>query len=230
MLKIFFFLLLFLLPVVDSPVGHVAPPAVVVVSECEQLYSDMQLENVINYTAFEQVYRGYNTLPEIKNRDIVTLIDFTKPSTDERFFVLDFRHRKLLYTSVVSHGRNSGDNFATSFSNEIGSLKSSLGFFLTEATYGGKNGYSLILEGLEKGINDQARARAIVIHGASYSDPSVIRYAGRLGRSLGCPALPPAVSKTIIDTIKGGTLLYIYADNSDYKRQSPVLSNYASLQ
>ena len=112
--------------------------------------------------------------------------------------VLDIRQKRILYTSLVSHGKNSGGNYATSFSNENGSHKSSLGFYLTENTYQGRNGYSLILNGLEKGINDLAKQRAIVIHGASYSDPSVAASSGRLGRSFGCPALPVSVSKPII--------------------------------
>lgn len=134
------------------------------------------------------------------------------------------RHKKLLFSSLVSHGKNSGGNYATSFSNENGSLKSSLGFFLTENTYQGKNGYSLVLNGLEKGINDRAKERAIVIHGAAYSNPSVIASSGRLGRSFGCPALPQAVSKPIINTIKGGSLLFIYANNQNYLAYSPILS------
>lgn len=187
-------------------------------------YKEMQLEDKVGYKAFEQALSGYFSVNKQKD-DILTIIDFSKPSTEERFFVMDMKHKKLLYSSHVSHGRNSGENFATSFSNESGSFKSSLGFFLTDGTYIGKNGYSLVLNGLEKGINDKARQRAVVIHGAPYSNPSVIRYAGRLGRSLGCPALPSNISKPIIDTIKGGSLLYIYADDSQYVINSPILTN-----
>jgi len=183
----------------------------------------MQLQGKVSYSAFEQALEGYNDITE-KKRDILTLIDFTKPSTEERFFVLDMKQKKLLFSSHVSHGRNSGENYATSFSNEMGSYKSSLGFFLTGGTYTGKNGYSLLLEGLESGINDMARERAIVIHGAAYTNPSIARYSGRLGRSLGCPALPPELNKPIIDTIKGGSLIYIYADNPGYLKRSKILS------
>ena len=115
---------------------------------------------------------------------MLTLIDFSRPSTAKRLFVFDMRERKVLFSSVVSHGKNSGDNYATSFSNEYGSYKSSLGFYLTESTYQGKNGYSLILNGLEKGINDRARERAIVMHGAAYADPSVVSRGGRLEEAL----------------------------------------------
>lgn len=227
MQKVIIYVLLFFFPVSysgikDSP----SIPPVSVTSECEKLYNDMHLANTINYAAFEQAFIGYNKIEE-KNRNIITLIDFTKPSTQERLYVLDMKAKKILYSSLVSHGRNSGENYATSFSNENGSYKSSLGFYLTESTYQGKNGYSLILNGLERGINDRAKERAIVIHGAPYSNPSTIA-SGRLGRSQGCPALPQALSKPIINTIKGGTLLYIYADDQKYLAQSNILSSYTA--
>ncbi len=132
--------------------------------------------------------------------------------------------KQLLYSSVVSHGRNSGENYATSFSNQNGSYKSSLGFYLTENTYQGGNGYSLILNGLEKGINDKAKERSIVVHGASYANPTVAA-SGRLGRSLGCPALPTKLAKPIINTIKDGSVMFIYANNSSYLAQSDILKN-----
>ncbi|MCL2329379.1 MAG: murein L,D-transpeptidase catalytic domain family protein [Bacteroidetes bacterium] len=183
----------------------------------------MQLNDVVNYKAFAQAIAGYNKMGK-RNNHIVTLIDFTKPSTDERLYVFDIKRKKMLYSSHVAHGRNSGENYATSFSNKMGSYQSSLGFFLTENTYYGKHGYSLILHGLEKGINDQAKDRAIVIHGAAYANPSVIEGSGRLGRSLGCPALPQSISDTIISAIKDGSLLYIYANDKDYFKQSSFLA------
>ena len=155
--------------------------------------------------------------------DILVLIDYTKPSTQERLYVIDMRYGKVLYKSLVAHGRGSGDNYATSFSNTPDSHKSSLGFYLTLNTYEGRNGYSLRLNGLEPGINDKAYERAIVIHGADYCDRSFIKSAGRLGRSFGCPALPRDVSDAIIDTIKDGAVLFIYADNEKYMAQSAVL-------
>jgi len=193
------------------------------VPEDFQLYVDFGLDGKVSYEAFEQALTGYRKV-EGKKKQLLTFIDFTKPSTERRFFVLDMKEKKILYESHVAHGRNSGGNFATSFSNEMGSYKSSLGFYLTSQTYNGGNGYSLLLDGLEKGINDKARARAIVIHGAPYCDPSVVHHAGRLGRSLGCPALPLSVSKPIINTIKEGSLLYIYADDTQYMKRSPILS------
>lgn len=113
------------------------------------LYCSMQLEGVVNWKAFRQAVAGYYKIDNRK-REVLTLIDFSRPSTAKRLFVFDMRERKVLFSSVVSHGKNSGDNYATSFSNEYGSYKSSLGFYLTESTYQGKNGYSLILNGLEK--------------------------------------------------------------------------------
>lgn len=192
-------------------------------SETYRLYSEMGLEGVIHYPLFEQAMEGYRQVDK-KIKEIITLIDFSRPSTEERLYVIDMKQKKLLHTSLVSHGKNSGGLYATSFSNKYGSYQSSLGFYLTENTYQGKNGYSLVLEGLEKGINDQAKKRAIVMHGAPYSNPSSIASSGRLGRSLGCPALPQKVSKEIINTIKGGSLLFIYADNEEYFSQSPMLN------
>lgn len=186
------------------------------------LYRSMQLEGVVNWKAFRQAVAGYYKIDNRK-REVLTLIDFSRPSTAKRLFVFDMRERKVLFSSVVSHGKNSGDNYATSFSNEYGSYKSSLGFYLTESTYQGKNGYSLILNGLEKGINDRARERAIVMHGAAYADPSVVSRGGRLGRSFGCPAVPQKLSRPIIDAIKGGSVMYIYAETPEYLAHSSVL-------
>ena len=186
------------------------------------LYHEMALAGTIDYAVFERAIAGYNRMGG-HDKDILTVIDFTKPSTEKRLFVIDLKLKKILFISYVAHGRNSGEKYATSFSNREGSFKSSLGFYKTENTYYGKNGYSLVLDGLERGINDKAKERAIVMHGATYADPSTIRSCGRLGRSLGCPALPLAVSKKIIDTIKGGTLLYIHGDDKTYARRSTFI-------
>ncbi|ADV43558.1 murein L,D-transpeptidase catalytic domain family protein [Bacteroides helcogenes] len=197
------------------------------ITACAELYRSMGLEGMVNWRAFRQAVVGYDKI-ENRKRDILTLIDFSRPSTEERLYVFDMKQRKMLFSSVVSHGKNSGENYATSFSNEYGSYKSSLGFYLTESTYQGKNGYSLVLNGLEKGINDRARERAIVMHGAAYADPSAVGKGGRLGRSFGCPAVPQKLSRPIIDTIKGGSVIYIYAETPDYLVHSSVLKD-ASL-
>ena len=186
------------------------------------LYHEIALAGTIDYAVFERAIAGYNRMGG-HDKDILTVIDFTKPSTEKRLFVIDLKLKKILFISYVAHGRNSGEKYATSFSNREGSFKSSLGFYKTENTYYGKNGYSLVLDGLERGINDKAKERAIVMHGAPYADPSTIRSCGRLGRSLGCPALPLAVCKKIIDTIKGGTLLYIHGDDKTYASRSTFI-------
>ena len=190
----------------------------------KDLYNEMQLSNVVKWEAFENAMLGYNQLNP-KNKNILTIIDFTLPSTEKRMYVIDLKAKKLLFHNIVSHGRNSGEKFAVSFSNRHGSFQSSLGFYQTEGTYQGGNGYSLRLNGLEKGINDQALARAIVIHGADYCSQSVINATGRLGRSYGCPALPRELNKPIINTIKDGSLLFIYAKNRDYLASSKLLKH-----
>lgn len=227
--RVFLYLLLLFLPVSQATIRSCKSPLPAgapmdTLSDCQKLYADMQLENQINYAAFEQAFTGSKSIDR-PNKDILTLIDFTKPSTEERLYVLDLRHKKMLFTSHVAHGKNSGGNYATSFSNVYGSYKSSLGFYVTENTYQGKNGYSLILNGLEKGINDKAKERAIVIHGADYANPQTTVSTGRLGRSFGCPALPQQLSKPIINTIKNGTLLFIYANNKGYLTHSTILSD-----
>ena len=186
------------------------------VDSCQLIYEEMGLSAWVGEKAFREAYDGYCRIKDRK-KEVLTLIDFTKPSNEERLLVLDMVEGKLLFHSFVAHGRNSGDLYATRFSNRPESHQSSLGLYLTEGTYTGKNGYSLRLNGLEKGINDNALARAIVIHGAAYADPSVCRGGRRLGRSWGCPALPPALNRPIIDTIKGGSVLYIYGENSDQR-------------
>ena len=134
--------------------------------------------------------------------------------------VIDLKEMKILYKSLVAHGRNSGNEYAKAFSNKDGSKMSCLGFLVTAKTYKGKHGYSLKLKGLEKIINDNSYKRAIVIHGADYVSDEFIRKYGRLGRSWGCPALPSFLNNKIIDDIKGGSLIYIYSDRKEMKIKS----------
>lgn len=236
MYKFFFVLTLFFLPVrytatptrCPLPVPRKDRFSTPAADDCRRLYEAMQLKNRVNYAVFEQALAGYRRIRD-RRKEILTLIDFSKPSTEERLFVLDLKQEKVVFTSVVSHGKNSGGIYATSFSNENGSHKSSLGFYLTENTYQGRNGYSLVLKGLEKGINDRAKERAIVVHGAAYSNPSVAASSGRLGRSFGCPALPVALCRPIINTIKEGSVLYIYAKDETYLSQSEFISGPPSL-
>ena len=143
--------------------------------------------------------------------DLLTVIDYSLPSTEPRLWVLDLERGKVLYHELVAHGSGSGANYATSFSNEPDSRQTSLGLFLTGGTYQGGNGYSLKLRGLDKGLNDLAEARHIVMHGAWYVSPQQARAQGRIGRSWGCPALSEKIAPEVIDTIKGGTFLFSYA-------------------
>jgi hypothetical protein len=154
----------------------------------------------------------------------LTVIDFSKPSTAERMWVYDLRSRELLFEEAVAHGRNSGHDLTTSFSNAPESNKSSLGLFRTAETYVGKHGYSLRLDGLEPGVNDRARERAIVIHGADYVNLATARTQGRLGRSLGCPAVRPEISKPLIDAVKDGGLLFAYYPDTDWLATSTFLN------
>lgn len=191
----------------------------------EIMYNKLGLATYIQFHAFKEAFLGYQSIGPLKN-DILSIIDFTLPSTEKRMVVVDMKNEKILQHTIVSHGRNSGEKWATSFSNKHGSFQSSLGFFLTEESYHGSNGYSLRLKGLEKDINDQARARAVVIHGADYVSEATIRNTGRLGRSHGCPALPREINKEVINQIKKGSLLYIYADNEHYLANTTILKSH----
>ncbi len=142
--------------------------------------------------------------------DLLTVIDYSLPSTKPRLWVLDLANGKVLFRELVAHGQGSGDNYATRFSNQPDSHQSSLGLFLTASTYIGGNGYSLKLRGLESGVNDLAESRYIVMHGAWYVSPEHARTHGRIGRSWGCPALPKETAGPVIDTIKEGSFLFVY--------------------
>lgn len=163
--------------------------------------------------AINMAMNGYYALQSknlLKNDSLIAMIDFSSPSTEKRFFVLDIKNKQVIKNTWVAHGMKSGENIADSFSNRRHSNKSSLGLYLTQETYEGKHGYSLRLKGMSKGLNDHARKRAIVIHGAGYVSHDFILEHGRLGRSFGCPALPMNEVNEIIDLIKGGTCLFIY--------------------
>lgn len=153
----------------------------------------------------------------------LAVIDYSLPSTAPRLWVFDLRQRTLLYEELVAHGRNSGDNYATHFSNLPGSLQSSLGLFRTLGTYQGQNGYSLRLDGLESGVNDRALERAIVMHGAPYVNAGLSHSQGRIGRSWGCPALSSGVARRVIDSLKGGQLVFSYYPDQDWLATSRYL-------
>lgn len=162
------------------------------------------------------------------NDDLLTVIDYSLPSTQPRLWVLDLKNGEVLFHELVAHGKGSGDNYATRFSNTPDSLQTSLGLFLTAGTYQGGNGYSLVLKGLDAGVNDLAEKRHIVMHGAWYVSAEHARNQGRLGRSWGCPALSEASARTVIDTIKGGSFVFSYSGKGDwYRKASSSLSSCA---
>lgn len=154
---------------------------------------------------------------------ILTLIDYSRPSSERRLWVLDLERGEIRFHERVAHGRESGLRFARAFSNVAGSLQSSLGLFRTAETYVGRHGYSLRLDGMEPGVNDRARERAIVVHGADYATSDFASLHGRLGRSWGCPALDPTVSRPLIDTIRDGTALFAYYPDDAWLAASPYL-------
>lgn len=182
-------------------------------------------QNLPSLTTLDLALDGYEKLENELNKEVLTVIDFTLPSTEKRMWIIDLATQEILLNTVVSHGRNSGNLMAEKFSNRPESYQSSLGFYKTAETYHGKHGYSLRLDGLEKGFNDQSRNRAIVIHGADYAREEVAKMSGRLGRSLGCPAVPTELSDEVIDLIKDGSLLFIYGNDQNYLAQSPLLQS-----
>jgi hypothetical protein len=160
---------------------------------------------------------------DVADPGTLTVIDFSRPSTERRMWVYDLRTRTLVFDELVSHGRGSGVAMATAFSNVPESNRSSLGLYRTAETYIGKHGYSLRIDGLEPGVNDRARERAIVIHAADYVNEKSARAQGYLGRSLGCPALRPEVARQVIDTVKGGGLIFAYYPDPTWLRTSKYL-------
>ncbi len=157
---------------------------------------------------------------EVAPETRLAVIDYSRPSTDKRLWVFDIANERLLFNEYVSHGQGSGDNYATRFSNVEGSYATSLGLYRTAETYNGSNGYSMRMDGLDPGFNDNARARAIVMHGAWYANPDLIRRQGRLGRSQGCPALREGIARQVIDTLKGEQLVFAYADDAPWLERS----------
>ena len=170
-------------------------------------------------SATSAIDRGAAELPAT-----LTVIDYSRPSTEPRMWVFDVRTHALLFHELVSHGRGSGREMATSFSNASESNKTSLGLFRTAEPYVGHNGYSLRLDGLERGMNDNARDRAIVVHGAPYVNAATAKANGYLGRSLGCPAVRPEIARALIDTVKGGGLIFAYYPDPSWLRASAYLN------
>jgi hypothetical protein len=175
---------------------------------------------------FVEALRGFYTLKEkgLIKKDILTLVDFSLSSNAKRLWIIDLSTNEVLLQSLVAHGRNTGEEFANNFSNTPESFKSSLGFYATGEVYNGKHGLSLKLDGLEKGLNNYARKRAVVIHGADYVSESFIKYHKRLGRSQGCPAVPLEFASEIITMIKDKSCLYIYHPSLNNLKQIRLIS------
>jgi hypothetical protein len=195
----------------------------------DDLYAEVNLADTgLARDVFELAIKGLKKLDtegKLKNPTIVTIADYSQSSNKKRLYVIDLKDKRLLFNTYVAHGRNTGDEYARSFSNREGSLKSSLGFYVTENPFiGTHTGFALMINGVEKGINDRAVKRAIIIHGADYATENFIKKYGRLGRSLGCPALPPDMNKPIIEKIKGGTCLFIYNPDNKYICSSSLLN------
>lgn len=179
-------------------------------------------DNKLSFDVFNKAYQGYLNLKKagkLSSNNIISIADFSLISTARRLWVIDLVQRKVLFNTQVAHGQGSGGDFPTVFSNTGDSHQSSIGFYVTKSAYGGKHGTSLRIAGMDKGFNDNAEARNVVIHPASYCSPSYLAQTGHLGRSWGCPAVAPELAQPIINTIKDGTMLFIYAPQAKYSSQ-----------
>ena len=195
------------------------------------IYNSISFENsnALNPEVFEKAFLGFNKLkkagklPETSN--LISIVDFSLSSTQKRLWVIDLEKKVVVFNSFVAHGKNTGEEFAKKFSNTESSYQSSLGFYITESTYNGSNGYSLKLLGMDPGYNDAALQRAIVMHGADYVSEDFIKSQKRIGRSWGCPAVPRALAEPIINSIKGKNVLFIYYPDEQYLSTSEWLKS-----
>lgn len=200
---------------------------------CNRLFSNgifdlyTSVGNTISFAAFTSAIHGFRHLTNEHtiNDSLLTIIDYSLPSSKKRLLLLDIKNKKALVNCFVAHGMASGKLMATEFSNNTESHKSSLGFYVTGKSYAGKHGYALRLNGLENGFNNNAYKRAIVIHGASYACASFIKSNGYLGRSFGCPAIPIAYNLQLIELIQGSSLVFVYGNNAQYLNNSKVLNS-----
>ncbi|WP_160137152.1 murein L,D-transpeptidase catalytic domain family protein [Chryseobacterium sp. c4a] len=199
------------------------------VSSSEVLYKSIEFdpEHELNYEVFSKALTGFENLKKAglltDESHLLTVCDFSMSSNTKRLWVIDLNDKKVLFNSLVAHGKNTGEEFATNFSNTESSRQSSMGFYITDATYQGDNGYSLRLLGMDKGFNDAAYKRAIVMHGADYVSDAFAAVHKRIGRSWGCPAVPRELSQSMINTIKGRNLLFIYYPDQNYLSSSEWL-------
>lgn len=191
------------------------------------LYDSLQLNKIgLKKEALLYAYKGQQSLAKkgrLSNPNILTVCDFSQSSDNKRMYIIDVKNFKVLLNTFVAHGKNSGLSYAQKFSNKPSSLQSSLGFYVTKSTYYGEHGLSLRLAGLDKGYNDKAEARAIVVHGAGYIGEEWLSSA-YMGRSFGCPAVPQNISSKVINLIKDGTCLFIYYPSKRYLHGSKILN------
>ena len=196
--------------------------------QSDSLYNLMGLSNYgLQREVFFKAYKGYNFLLKkglVRKKNILTVCDYSQSSNNKRLYVIDLKETRLLFNTFVSHGKNSGGEFATTFSNLVESNKSSLGFMLTAETYNGKAGYSLRFDGMEAGINDKVRSRDIVLHGSYFVNAQMVEERGMMGNSLGCPAIPNDKRNQVIEAIKGGSCFYINHPDNWYNTTSSILN------
>jgi len=210
---------------IQQPVGQ-KPQKIII--DVKSVYDSLSIKDKIDYSIFQKAYLGYVQISN-KNPGVLIIIDYSKPSNEERFYVLDLNKKKLVYSTRVAHSKNSGLEIPLQFSDDPNSYQSSLGFFVTLGEYNGAYGYSLRLKGLEENINANAEDRAIVIHGGDIVEDEYIKKFGFAGRSLGCPVLPHSLTKEIIDFIKHGRVLFIYGNDEEYVDNSAYLSKLAPV-
>lgn len=205
----------------------VASSSSTVAEAANNLYDSLQLDELgMTKQALVYAYTGFQKLEEkgvVQNPDVLTVIDFSQPSDKKRMYIIDVKNFKVLLNTYVAHGKNSGLEYAKRFSNRHESLQSSLGFYVTKNTYFGKHGLSLRLSGQDKGFNDNAESRAVVVHGAQYIGDNRLNSA-YMGRSFGCPAVPQKLANKVINTIKNGTTLFIYHPSQQYLHGSTLLN------
>ncbi len=198
----------------DTTVSHTPTDSLRLMPAIKSVYDSLHLNiKGLSAQAYEYAKKGFDFLQQegkLINDSIISIIDFSLPSSEKRLFVIDIKNYNVLFQTLVAHGRNTGKELANTFSNKASSFMSSPGFYITGSTYEGKNGYSLKLEGVESGINDNAFERGIVVHGAPYVSQDLVNAQGYIGRSQGCPAVPVQYAESIINTIKNGSCLFIF--------------------
>lgn len=193
-----------------------------------KLYYTLKLCDIgLDEVVFDKAIIGLNNLllkGKLIRNNVISIIDFSQSSNSKRLYIIDLKNEQVILNTYVAHGRNSGEEFANQFSNEENSFQSSLGFYVTDKTYRGNHGISLRLKGIEAGINDGAEQRGIVIHGASYVTQDFIKKNGRLGRSLGCPAVSEEMCLPVINATKNGTCIFIYKSDKFYSENSEMIN------